>query len=149
YAATFVTPVSTGRAAVTFGVFVAIGTAYGIVIARRFGAPAVVQGDRYSTPVTALIAIAFGAVLGAAAAVGVALSWAEPYWVPEPILILVMYILMGRRERIREKALGTALGAAAAAAVAIIGPPSWVLTVLAIVAFLLALMQRAVYWRMY
>ncbi|MFG1627631.1 FUSC family protein [Kribbella sp. NPDC049227] len=149
YAATFVTPVSTGSAAVTFGVIVAIGTGYGIVIARRFGAPPVVEGDRYSLPVTVLIALAFGAVLGAAAALGVALSWTEPYWVPEPILILVMYLLMGRRERIREKAFGTALGAAAAVLVAIIAPPAWVLTALAIVAFLLAVTQRATYWRMY
>ena len=149
YAATFVTPVSTGTAAVTFGAIVAIGTGYGSVIARRFGAPPVVEGDRYSLPVTALIAVAFGEVLGGAAAVGVALSWTEPYWVPEPILILVMYLLMGRRERIREKALGTALGAAAAVAVAVIAPPAWVLTALAIIALLLAVMQRAVYWRMY
>ncbi len=33
--------------------------------------------------------------------------------------------------------------------VAIIAPPSWVLTALAILAFLLAVMQRATYWRMY
>jgi MFS family permease len=149
YAATFVTPVSTGTSAFTFGAIVAIGTVYGVVIARRFDAPPAVPGDRYSVPVTAVIAVAFGAVLGVAAALGVALSWAEPYWVPEPILILVMYILMGRRERIREKALGTALGAAGAAVVAIIGPSSWVLTALAIIAFVLAVLQRAVYWWMY
>jgi hypothetical protein len=149
FAATFVTPVSTGRTAFTFGAIVAIGTVYGIVIARRFGAPPVVKGDRYSLPETALIAVAFAAVLGAAAALGVALSWTEPYWVPEPILILVIYLLMGRRERIREKALGSAAGAAAAVVVALIGPPAWVLTMLAIIAFLLAVTQRSVYWRMY
>jgi len=149
YAATFVTPVSTGTSAFTFGAIVAIGMVYGIVIARRFDAPPVALGDRYSLPVTALIAVAFGAVLGAAASLGVALSWTEPYWVPEPILILVMYLLMGRRERIREKALGTALGAAAAAVVAIIAPSPWVLTALAIIALLVAVMQRAVYWQMY
>ena len=96
FAATFVTPVSTATSAVTFGAIVAVGTGYGIVIMRRFGAPAVVEGARYSLPVTVVIALAFGAVLGAAAAVGVALSWTEPYWVPEPILILVMYLLMGQ-----------------------------------------------------
>jgi hypothetical protein len=79
FAATFVTPVSDGTAAVTFRVIVAIGTGYGTVLARRFGAPPVVQGDRYSLPVTAVIALAFGAVMGAAAALGVALSWTEPY----------------------------------------------------------------------
>lgn len=149
WAATFVTPVSTGRTAFTFGAIVAIGTAYGIVIARRFGAPPVVEGDRYSLPLTVLCAVAFGAVLGAAAAIGVALSWSEPYWVAEPILILVIYVLMGRRERIRQKALATAVGATAAVVVAIIGPSSWVLTALAIIAVLLAAWQRAVYWRMY
>ena len=44
---------------------------------------------------------------------------------------------------------GPAAGAAAAVVVAIIAPPSWVLTTLAILAFLLAVMQRATYWRMY
>jgi len=109
----------------------------------------VVQGDRYSLPETALIAVGFAAVLGAAAALGVALSWTEPYWVPEPILILVIYLLMGRRERIREKAVGTAVGAAAAVVVALVGPPAWVLTTLAIIALMLAVTQRSVYWRMY
>ena len=148
FAATFVTPVSDGTAAIAFGVIVAIGTGYGIVIARRFGAtrgrgrPILVAGHRRHRD-------RFGAVLGAAASVGVALSWTEPYWVPEPILILVMYLLMGRRERIQEKALGTAAGAATAVVVAIIAPPTWVLTALAILAFLLAVMQRATYWLMY
>jgi len=50
---------------------------------------------------------------------------------------------------IHEKALGTAAGAAAEVVVAIIAPPSWVLTALAILAFLLAVVQRATYWRMY
>jgi hypothetical protein len=50
------------------------------------------------------VAVVFGVALGGAAAVGVALGWTEPYWVPEPIVILVLYILMGKRERIREKA---------------------------------------------
>ena len=116
---------------------------------RRFGSPAVVEGDRYSLPVTAVIALCFGAVLGGSAALGVALSWTEPYWVPEPILVLVMYLVMGHRERIREKALGTALGAAAAVVVALISLSPWAQTALAVAAFLLAVMQRATYWRMY
>jgi len=69
--------------------------------------------------------------------------------VPEPILVLVMYLLMGHRERIQEKALGTAVGAAAAVVVAVIGLSPWAQTALAVVAFLLAVMQRATYWRMY
>ncbi|WP_426561917.1 FUSC family protein [Angustibacter sp. McL0619] len=149
YAATFVTPVDTARSAVTFGAIVAIGTAYGVVIMRRFGAPSVVEGDRYSLPVAAVIALCFGGVMGAAAALGVALGWTEPYWVPEPILVLVMYLLMGHRERIREKVLGTAVGAAAAMAVAVIGLSPWAQTALAVAAFVLAVMQRATYWRMY
>ena len=87
--------------------------------------------------------------MGGAAALGVALSWTEPYWVPEPILVLVMYLIMGRRERVREKVLGTALGAAAAVVVAVIGLSPWAQTALAVVAFLLAVMQRATYWQMY
>ena len=39
YAATFVTPVSSGTDAIIYGVIVAIATLYGIVIVRRFSAP--------------------------------------------------------------------------------------------------------------
>src|SRR6478672_11810444 len=60
-----------------------------------------------------------------------------------------MYLIMGRRERIREKALGTAVGAAAAVVVAVIGLPPWAQSAVAVVACLLAVMQRATYWRMY
>ena len=41
--------------------------------------------------------------LGWRRAIGVALAWTEPYWVPEPILILALYILIGKRDRIRGK----------------------------------------------
>ena len=50
YAATFVTPLSSARHAVTYGVVVAIGTLYGVVIMRRFGAPEVVEGERRPLP---------------------------------------------------------------------------------------------------
>ena len=114
YAATFVTPVSTVTDAVIYGVILAIASLYGVVLARRFGAPAIVDGDHLAPRVAAGVAGMFGLVLGATAAIGVALGWTEPYWVPEPVLILVLYIIMGKRDRIRGKALGTALGIAAA-----------------------------------
>lgn len=63
--------------------------------------------------------------------------------------ILVMYLVMGRRERIRQKALGTAAGASAAVVVAIVAPASWALTVLAVVAMLLAVLLRATYGQLY
>ena len=103
FAATFVTPVSSGTDAVIYGAIVAIATLYGIVIARRFGAPAVVEGYRLSPPEVASVAIVFGAGLGGAAAIGVALGWTEPYWVPEPILVLVLYVLIGKRTGSGEK----------------------------------------------
>src|SRR6185436_6456480 len=108
FAATFVTPVSTGKDATIYGVVVAIATLYGIVVARRFGAAPVVDGDHLAPSVAVMVAIVFGAVLGGAAAIGVALGWTEPYWVVEPVLILVLYILTGKRDRIGGKALGTA-----------------------------------------
>ena len=149
YAATFVPSVSSARDAVIYGVVVAIGTLYGVVIMRRFGAPKVVDGERLPLPVAACVAVAFGVVVGGAAAIGVALGWTEPYWVPEPILILVLYVLIGKRDRIRGKAIGTALGVAAAIPVALIDPPAWVLATLATVAFLLALTQTQTYWLYY
>jgi hypothetical protein len=58
----------------------------------------------------------------------------------------VLYIIIGQRERIREKAIGTALGAAAAIPVAILSPPAPVLHVVGIVAFVVALTQAKWYW---
>jgi len=66
-----------------------------------------------------------------------------------PILILALYILMGKRERIHEKALGTALGTVTALPVAIVGLPAWAISVLAAVAFVLALWQYHSYWLYY
>jgi uncharacterized membrane protein YccC len=95
------------------------------------------------------VAIVFGVALGGGAAIGVALGWTEPYWVPEPILVLVLYILMGKRDRIRGKAIGTALGVCAAIPVAILDPPAGVLAAVGAVAFVLALTQAKKYWLMY
>jgi uncharacterized membrane protein YccC len=69
--------------------------------------------------------------------------------VPEPIVILVLYILMGKRERIREKAIGTALGVIAVVPVAIAAPPAWAIYVIAAVAFVIALMTYKRYWLYY
>ena len=149
FAATFVTPVSSGRDAVIYGVIVAIATLYGIVVARRFGAPAVVEGYRLSPPMAASVSVVFGVVLGGAAAIGVALGWTEPYWVPEPILVLALYVLIGKRDRIRGKAIGTTLGVAAAIPVALLDPPPGVLAAVAAIAFVLALTQAKKYWLMY
>ena len=110
YAATFVVPEASARNATVYGLIVGIATLYGVVLARRFGVPEVVDGERLSAPVAAVVALGFGAVLAASASLGVALGWTEPYWVPEPVLILVLYILMGKRDRIRGKAVGTAPG---------------------------------------
>ena len=150
YAATFIVPVSSGTDAVIYGVIVAIAGLYAVVIMRRFSAPAIVPGQRLSVPVAAAVAIVFGLVMGASAAIGVALGWTEPYWVPEPVLILVLYILMGKRDRIRGKAIGTALGVAAAIPVALLDPPAEVLAAVGAAVFVLALTQaKKKYWLMY
>ena len=149
FAATFVTPVTTGTDAVIYGVIVGIATLYGVVVARRFGALPVVDGDHLAPPVAGVVAIVFGAVLGGSAAIGVALGWTEPYWVPEPVLILVLYVITGKRDRIRGKAIGTLLGVAAALPVALLDLPSGVLAVVGTVAFVAALTQAKTYWLMY
>ena len=149
YAATFVSPASSGRNALIYGIVLAIGTLYGIVIARRFGAVDVVDGQHLALPVASVVALVSGAVLGGAAAIGVALGWTEPYWVPEPVLILALYIVIGKRDRIRGKAIGTSLGVAAAIPVALLDPPAWVLTTVGLVVFVLALTQAEKYWLMY
>jgi hypothetical protein len=46
FVATFASPVSSGQHAVAYGVIAAVATGYGIVLARRFGAAAVVEGQR-------------------------------------------------------------------------------------------------------
>jgi hypothetical protein len=150
FAATFATPVSSGRHAVAYGVIAGIATLYGVVLARRFKAPDIVEGQRVSPPQAVMVAVVLGSLLAGSSAIGVALGWSEPYWVPEPILLLVLYVIQGKRERIQEKALGTALGAAAAVPVAIAAPPQWVITVIASGSFVLALMEyKKSYWIYY
>jgi hypothetical protein len=149
FVATFASPVSSGQHAVAYGVIAAVATGYGIVLARRFGAAAVVEGQRARAAVATVVALVFGAILGAAAAIGVALAWTEPYWVPEPILILTLYVLIGKRDRIGGKAIGTAVGAAAAIPIAIIAPPTWATALIVAAAFVLAVMQTKTYWLMY
>ena len=139
FAATFASRVSSGRDAVAYGAFAGIGLLYGVVVGRRFKAPEVVEGQKVSTPNAVAVAVVLGVALGGTAAIGVALGWTEPYWVPEPILILTLYIIMGKRERVREKAIATAAGVVAAVPVAVLGPPTWAITVIATVAFVLAL----------
>jgi hypothetical protein len=149
YAATFVSPTPSGADALIYGVVATIATAYGIVLARRFSAPEAVDGDRLAWPASIGVAVVFGLVLGVSAAIGVALGWTEPYWVSEPVLILTLYVVIGRRERIPEKAIGTALGVAAAIPVAILALPGWAIALLASVAAVLALVQAERYWLMY
>ena len=150
FAATFATATSSGKDAVWYGVIVGIGTLYGVVLARRFKAPEVVEGDRVPVQTAILVAIVFGIALGGTAAIGVALGWTEPYWVPEPILILTLYIVMGKRERIREKAIGTAVGVIAVVPVAIAAPSEVASSVIAGVAFLLSFaMYSKKYWLFY
>jgi hypothetical protein len=141
FAATFASRVSSGRDAVGYGAFAGIGLLYGVVMARRFTAPEAVEGQRVSVPAAIGVAGVMGIALGGTAAIGVALGWTEPYWVPEPILILTLYIIMGKRERVREKAIATAVGVVAAVPVAILGPPTWAISIIATVAFVLALTQ--------
>jgi hypothetical protein len=149
FAATFATGVSSGRDATVYGVIAGIATAYGVVLARRFKAPGNVEGLRVSFPQAALVATLFGIALGASASIGVALGWTQPYWVPEPILILTLYLIIGKRERIREKGLGTALGVIFVLPVAIVGLPTWAISVIASTAFVLALSQLKRYWLFY
>ena len=149
FAATFPIATSSAKDAAAYGAIAAIATLYGIVLARRFQAPEVVEGQRVSVPVAIGVAVVFGIALGGAAAIGVALGWTEPYWVPEPIVLLVLYILMGKRERIREKAIGTTVGVIAVVPVAIAALPAWAVYVLAGVAFVLAFWQYKTYWLYY
>jgi hypothetical protein len=141
FAATFASRVTSGRDALAYGAFAGIGVLYGVVLARRFKAPGIIEGQRLSPAAAVATAGVLGIALGGTAAIGVALGWTEPYWVPEPILILTLYIIMGKRERVREKAIATAVGVIAAVPVAILAPPTWAIAILAAVAFVLALTQ--------
>jgi hypothetical protein len=149
FAATFATRVSSGRDAAVYGVIAGIATAYGVVLARRFKAPEKVEGIRLSFPQTAIVATMFGIALAASASIGVALGWTQPFWVPEPILILILYLIIGKRERIREKTLGTAYGVILAVPVAILALPTWSISVIAATAFVGSLTQLKRYWLYY
>jgi hypothetical protein len=149
FSATFPVATSSARDAAAYGAITAIATLYGIVLARRFQAPEIVEGQRVSLPAAAAVAVVFGVALGGAAAIGVALGWTEPYWVPEPILILIIYVLVDKREKIHQKAIGTAVGVILVVPVAIAALPVWAVYLLAGTAFLLAFWQRKTYWRFY
>ena len=150
FAATFATREPSGKNAVIYGVIAGLATLYGVVLMRRFKTPEIVEGQRLSLPAAAVVAIVFGVAVGGAAAIGVALGWTEPYWVPEPILILTLYIVMGKRERVREKAIGTAVGVIAVTPVAIIAPSAVATSVIAGVAFLLSFAAYSkAYWLYY
>lgn len=58
-------------------------------------------------------------------------------------------MLLGLRERIADKAIGTAVGVAAAVPVAIASPSAWILTALGVVALLVAFTQAKRYWLAY
>ena len=149
FAATFPVATSLASHAAAYGAITAIATLYGIVLARRFQAPEIVEGQRVSVPAAAAVAAVFGVALGGAAAIGVALGWTEPYWVPEPILILIVYVLVDKREKIPQKAIGTAVGVILVVPVAIAALPAWAVYVIAGTAFLLAFWQYKRYWRFY
>jgi uncharacterized membrane protein YccC len=150
FAAAFATATSSGKNAVEYGVIVGIGALYGIVVARRFKAPEIVEGQRVPVQAAIPVAIVFGVALGATAAIGVALGWTEPYWVVEPVLLLTVYVLMGKRERIGEKAVGTAVGVIAVTPVAITAPSALATSIIAGVAFLLSFtVYSKKYWPFY
>jgi uncharacterized membrane protein YccC len=113
----------------------------------------VVQGRRAAAPEAVLVAVVLAAALAAAGSIGVALGWTQPYWVPEPVLLLTLYVIMGKRERIREKTVGTAIGAAAALPVAVASPPQVLLSLIATAAFIAAVMtykkSYALYYGLY
>jgi len=81
---------------VTYGLIVTIATLYGIIVARRFGAPSSIESRHAPLALAVGLATLLGIVLGASAAIGVALGWTEPYWVPDPVLVLLLYILIGK-----------------------------------------------------
>ena len=149
FAATFATREPSGKNAVVYGVIAGIATLYGVVLARHLNTPQVVERQRVPLPAAGLVAIVYGIAVGGAAAIGVALGWTEPYWVPEPILLLTLSIFTGKRERIRQKAIGTAVGAIAAVPVAILAPPAWAISILATLAYVLAFWQYKRYWIYY
>ena len=152
FAATFAAPVSSGRNAWVFGVIAGIATAYGVLLARRFGARRNVEGQQVSVPQSIVVATVFGITMAAGASIGVALGWSQPYWVPKPILILSLYILVDKQERIGDKAIATAVGVVAAVPVSVVALPTWAISVIASTAFVLAISQRKryrVYYSLY
>ena len=74
FAATFPIATSSAKDAAAYGAIAAIATLYGIVLARRFKAPEVVEGQRVSLPAAIGVAVVFGIALGGAAAIGVAFT---------------------------------------------------------------------------
>src|SRR5262249_56561764 len=78
FAATFPIATSSAKDAAAYGAIAAIATLYGIVLARRFQASEVVEGQRVSLPVAIGVAVLFGIALAGAAAIRVAPGWSQP-----------------------------------------------------------------------
>ena len=66
FAATFAIATPSAKSVVEYGVLVGIGTLYGIVLARRFDAPTIVDGQRVTVQVAILDATVLGIALGPA-----------------------------------------------------------------------------------
>ena len=124
FAATFPVATSSAKHAAAYGAIAAIGHAL------RHRAGASFQGSRGGRgparlPPGCRRRGVFGIVLGGAAAIGVALGWTEPYWGSRArFSCSPSTSSSAERERMRQKALGTALGVIAVVPVAIAAPPA-------------------------
>jgi hypothetical protein len=113
-----VTPELESPAAVgQFLLFGLLGTAAGVLLARRAGIPAQRNGERLSSGAAAAFAIGIGATVTASALIATGWESQHAYWLPLMVFLMVMPSAgLTLHQRVGARMLGTLLGAVATAA---------------------------------
>ena len=133
---------ATPRAAVMYGIGLAIGAVYGLLLAGRLDPPAP-PADTELSPV--VVAAILGGTAGLAAAIAYVIGDPRADWIPLTVLVVAGTARRGARRRTVDRVVGTVLGVAVAIALGGLGLPSVVLTVLGVVAMVASIAVGASY----
>jgi hypothetical protein len=122
---------ATARAALVYALGLAVGAVYGLLLAGRLDlSPPAVDVD---VPPLA-VAAGLGGATGLAAALAHVVGDPRADWIPLTVLVIAGTALRGSSRRTVDRVVGTLLGVAAAIALSLLGPPSWLLAGLGVIA---------------
>lgn len=125
--------------ALVFAGFVAIGAAYGWLLARRVDRPRP-PVPRATPRIAAVAAAVMGGLVGLAATITLAVDSPQGIWLPMTVLVVVGPLTTGFIRRSWERAIGTATGAAVALVIGLLGPPTWAVAAMLAVALVMVVL---------